>query len=357
METEVKIIMRLLILIDKFVERWRFCVVWQRQLAFFAAAFVSVLYQGFRYRYNNNSVHVPILQVSGQPSLYTGDPFIATFSNYPGGLWRLLAAMHLQIDWAPVFLALHIFSRYMMIVAFYAVLSPYVQHVGRRAVGAMLLANAAVLFGYSAVSGHTLFVNYFEHTQVANAVLLFACAAWLQRREIVASILLGITFDVNAFVGAWGVAALLLASLIRGDWRLAQGFRPARIMGVFLVSAAPALFLIGLAITRNAAAHVPSFDYRIFLHQGFPEPVFINVANISQLTRLSVIVLTCSFAIAALGRADRVWRSWGAPLPLSSSGVALPLLLLPVRCCSTYNCFVSRVLYSSSRPSQSSLHA
>lgn len=174
-----------------------------RQLVLFVAAVMSVSYQGFQYGVNNNALQVPILQVSGNPSLYVGDPFIATLHDYFSVVWGLLGALHLRIDWAPVFLALHVLSRYLTNVAFYALLCPAVLKVRDRVAGAVVLGNAAVLFAFSPIGRHTMLADYFEHTGLANAVLLLACAAWLRRRRVLGFCLLGITFDVNAFVGAW----------------------------------------------------------------------------------------------------------------------------------------------------------
>ena len=298
-----------------------------RQLVFVGAAIISVAYQGFEFGVNNNALQVPILQISGNPALYPGDPFIATLHNYFSIVWGILAAMHLRIDWAPVFLFLQIVSRYLMAVAFDALLADYLSDARARMAGAALLCNCAALFTFSPIGRHTMLIDYFEHTSLANALILFSCAMWLRRRYGIASVLLGLTFDVNAFVGAWGIAAFVLASLWRRDSRFkARVARLLRNLPVFLACAAPGITWLCVAMKRNAAAHAAPFDYRQFLRGFASAHFFINVASAGQIVAFAMIVASGAIAIAILGRngADLA-RLGGAFIAVFVAGTFLPL--------------------------------
>jgi hypothetical protein len=297
-----------------------------RHAVFLAGAVVSILYQGFAYGVNNNAIQVPILQISADPSLYAGDPFAATLSNYMSGVWGLLAALHLSIHWAPVFLLFHVLSRYLLIVAFYRILSFFIANDTYSAGGAVLLSSAAALFGYSPASAHTLLTDYFEQTEIANAILLLACAAWLRRRGLLAAILLGLTFDINAFVSVWGIAALALASLLRGDARPPRNAaRTLRMAAAFMVCAAPELFWIALASARNAAAYTPAFDFRSFLRWCIPFHIFVSTLRVDQLVGLACTLTSGVLAIAACWPRVRelAWLAIGF-LAVFAAGALLP---------------------------------
>ena len=282
--------------------RSQFIKSWGKHSAFLAAAVISVAYQGFRYGIENNALQVPILQVSGNPSLFVGNPFVATLHDYFSGVWGILAAMHLRIDWAPVFLALQIVSRYLSIVAFYFLLPEKVSRVRNRVLGAILLGNAAALFGVSPIGRHTMLVEYFEHTGLANGVLLLACAAWIRERRGWAWGLLGVTFDMNAFVGAWGVAAFSLASFARFERKASvrKAVRGLADSWPFLVCAAPGIFWIVKTMARNASAHTPAFDYRAFLQWYIPVHFFIGSTTPDRATTFALMLIGGVLALATL---------------------------------------------------------
>jgi hypothetical protein len=266
---------------------------------FLAAALVSVLYQGFYFGVNNNAVQVPLLQNAADPSLYSGDPYIATLIDYVSGFWKSLSAMHLHVQWAPIFLAFQILGRYLVIVAFDSILLFFVKSRAFSAAGAMLLSVSAALSGYSPVAGHTMLANYFEHTQLANALLLFSCAAWMRCRELWAAVLLGIAFDINAFVSAWGVAALLLAAMARKDMQKPGILKRTIVAAVaYILSATPGLIWILAAMHRDAAVHSPQFDYLAFIRLFAPFHFFIGYADFLHHATFALTVACGAIAIA-----------------------------------------------------------
>lgn len=273
---------------------------WPWHVMFLAAAVVSVLYEGFYYGVGNNAFQVPLLQSAADPSLYAGDPFVGTFADYVSVFWKSLAALHLHVQWAPVFLVFQILVRYLTIAAFDKILSFFVRNRAFSSAGAMLLSVAQALFYNSPFAADTLLANFFEHTQLANALLLFALAAWMRRRMLLAAVLLGLAANVNAFVSAWGVLALLLAILLRGDIKEPGILRETGLAAAaYLAFAAPELILVAAATMRDAGVHATSFDYRAFLLTSFPFHFSVHYPDLSRKTLFVLAVASGCVAIAA----------------------------------------------------------
>ena len=273
---------------------------WPWQVMFLAAAVISVLYEGFYYGVSNNAFQVPLLQKAADPSLYAGDPFVGTFADYVSVFWKALAALHLHVQWAPVFLVFQILVRYLTIAAFDRILSFFVRNRAFSSAGAMLLSVAHALFYNSPFAADTLLANFFEHTQLANALLLFALAAWMRRRMLLAAVLLGLAANVNAFVSAWGVLALLLAALLRRDIKEPGILRQTGLAAAaYLAFAAPELILVAAATMRDAGVHATSFDYRAFLLTFFPFHFSIHYPNLLRKTIFALAVASGCVAMAA----------------------------------------------------------
>src|SRR5262249_55744490 len=144
----------------------------------------------------------------------------------------------------------------------------------------ILLATSATLTRVSPVGRHGMLLEYFEHTSFANSFLLIALAWAATGRDRFAFALMGLAFDVNAFVSAWGLAMLVIVSLTRlrppditrGLMRLASN------IGIALIVALPALVWIARSFVQ-AAANPFAGDYPAFLHELFPYHFFITAAR------------------------------------------------------------------------------
>ena len=73
-------------------------------MAIKATAFLASLpILGFAIYGNNNEQQLPIVQHTNDPSLYPGDPFVATFPYYASFLWQVLWVPFRYVPEVPLF--------------------------------------------------------------------------------------------------------------------------------------------------------------------------------------------------------------------------------------------------------------
>lgn len=253
----------------------------------FLASLVSVIYQGFNYGANNNAIQVPILQHAANPTLYPNDPFIATLDHYFSVFWWLLSKLTWLDNWPTLFLWLHILTRMATLGVIYSMLRLWVRHEQTAIIAVWVLALSTVLQGPSPVGLSDLFVNYFNHSPIAFALILAAYTAGMRGGFYWALGVAGLAFNINAFMGAWAVFSLLVLRLFAdnglGFWRNALGFMGPALL--FLLIASPALTWIALTALHPDTS-LSAAEYRNFLHKNIPFHYFIDWSSKRDLIRL-----------------------------------------------------------------------
>ena len=201
----------------------------------------------------NNMFHLPLLAgLAGMPQ-FAHDPFIQTLPYYASGFWLALVGMAPGDGGFPLLLAMGFSSRFLAFVAFLACADAMgIRDLIGRLLFVVLIAFSSMMNGLSAAGEGGLFINYFTHSELANATNLLRaiwCAARGRFTEAFACN--GVTFFLNAFMAVWnavplGLIAILLLMRREIGWRTLL-WRSALGLIAFLILAAPVIH----AITAN----------------------------------------------------------------------------------------------------------
>lgn len=286
------------------------------------ATALSIGATGFEYGISNNVFHIPYVLRYGELPAFRDDAFYQTLDRFASMVWPLLRAAATEGNVRSLMFASHVLSRAAALLALAWLLR--VNGLNTWASGAVALfsvAGCAWLTGGSIVGGHGLFIRYFTHSEVSWAALFAAVAAMQQRRLVLSAAFAGCAFLVNAFVGLWMVALLLMTALgrdgPRADWR-----RIAMSVPVFLAVGSPVVLWVGLAIQDGGP--VPAFSYIEYIRTYYPQHFLIEAASARQLVLLG-LVACCGFVAAFLSRDRRFWWSLlGACVVLLVVGAAAP---------------------------------
>jgi hypothetical protein len=293
----------------------------------FAAA-LSIGTQGFVFGYSNNVYHVPIVEHWVRSPVFSGDPFIASLRYYVSGLWGVLGYLHLPGSTELVFFVCHFLTRWATLFVLCAIAK---QSGIKRPWGVCALGFwfgvIPLLRGLTPLGKGDLFLVFFTHTEVTTPLVLLALLLAARGRFLWALAIIGIIFDINAFVGVWTASALTVALLWRA--RFEAGRKRLLIgsgLGIGLAGALalPVGYWMHLALTRQPL--YPAFDYLEYLREYFPNHFLIEAARPSDVIMLLAIVGTAGLAIRELDD-SKVW--WAAFLGFGlvfSAGVFLPAM-------------------------------
>ena len=172
---------------------------------------------------------------------------------------------------------------------------------------AVLIAFSSMMNGSAAGDGG-LFINYFTHSELANATNLLAIWCAARGRFTEAFACNGVTFFLNAFMAVWnavplGLIAILLLMRREIGWRTLL-WRSALGLIAFLILAAPVIHVI----TANPEFGRPiDFDYPTFLTEFYPDHFL--VAELAPRLVLSQAVVTLCGLVAALALVRREPRA------------------------------------------------
>jgi Domain of unknown function (DUF6798) len=293
-----------------------------------ATALLSVVRQGFDFGVGNNALQLPILQRAANQSLYPNDPFVDTLDDYFSALWRLLALAKHVPDWSGIFLLAHVGARVLFATGLYALLRHALPERSLAVVGTVLLMVSAALPAMSPVGRSDVLIDYFNHTEVAVALTLLAFAAAVWNRWFISAVCTGVVFNLNAFMGAWALFALGIAAAFNWapqGWAVA--LRRFGVMGVaFSAIAAPTVYWIVSAVLMNRA-QIPSFDYRDYLREYYPDHFFIGSTNVDGVVAVGCTALAGFLALWLRRDASRTmtWLLVGSVM-LFVLGAALPFV-------------------------------
>lgn len=253
------------------------------------AAALSILAQGFQLPGGTNSWHFPLLFDWLGSAEGPDDAFTRSLERFASQVWPLLSLIADEGNWPWVLSAAHYLTRLATLAALFLLLdrlSDQGDGDGRRRALAVacLLGIGLACFRQSPLGGGEVMLDEFSHSSlnVPLALLLFLAAAG--GRWWWAGLLLGLLFNVNAFVALWlglATAAAYLRAAQAGTageqagrgaawrgaaWR-AAAWRAVGPLALALLLALPTALRIAEALA--AAEPPPGFDFRAFLAEFY----------------------------------------------------------------------------------------
>jgi len=271
-----------------------------------AVTVISFLYSGYSPAYNNNIYHIPILLESYDLPQFSEDPFIQSLRNFSSGFWIVFAGAGRLVGVKP-FLTVGLVVTHL---AFFAAALHLAWSVGlreRRALNLflLLLCFSPWAYGHAAGDGGIL-LNYFTHSELANASLLMGLSCALRQRYGAVAIATCLTFFLNAFMAVWMVPPLALLAgyqLVTGQIALRRLAMPA---AIWLAVGSPLLALPLHNILQNPELNGTSlFSYRDFLWDFFPLHFFLWSLPPRTLAIASIQILVLLLSVRVLGAGSR----------------------------------------------------
>jgi hypothetical protein len=270
------------------------------------AAVISISIQGFEYGVLNNIFHIPIVLRFGDLPQFGNDGFIQSLQSYASIVYPLMAkiANPANVKW--IFLSAHLITRVANFGAFAAIAWTLGLREWRElAIFLATITFAPVLYGVSPVGKDGTLITYFTHTELAQAIGLISLCLAMQKRLTTASLLWGVAFDINAFVGVWcafPLAWLVLRSVVSPDRRPVRAL--AGPVTLAFVTVVPSLLWIFFILKPQHA----DFSYPNFLREYYPYHFFIGVASKGALVTLAMIVASAGLSFRLLPGSTR-WRA------------------------------------------------
>jgi hypothetical protein len=175
-------------------------------------ALAATVLIGYRYGDSNHGITVPLLKKLIDPTLYPGDPLVATGESFPTLFYRVLAWILPSTDWvAPAFFGLYVLT----MAATYAAVYRIGCWAGGPGAGALTLLIAfPVRIG---LAGEALYRVAFSHSHTASALALWAIVWFLEGRRLLPILVLSLGAYNHALYSAYVLAPLLLVVL--AEWR------------------------------------------------------------------------------------------------------------------------------------------
>ncbi|HEX3398716.1 MAG TPA: hypothetical protein VHT74_00175 [Acetobacteraceae bacterium] len=174
------------------------------------ATVVTLATTGFEFGVSNNVYHLPyVLGYAALPQ-FAHDQFYQDLRYIVSYVWPIERRFATEANVRDLFLGSYVVA----LLAYYAALLWLVaRFAGFRPIGlvlaALLLGLTYLDSGYSMLAGENLVGGYFTETQVATALVTASLVLALDRRLLMAIVLLGLAFDAQFELALWALAALL----------------------------------------------------------------------------------------------------------------------------------------------------
>jgi hypothetical protein len=260
----------------------------------FFGSLLSIAITGFVFGVDGNEFHLPIVGSLYNESQFTDDPFIQSLRHFASGVWLLLEGVDRYVDPYWIFLGGHFLSRFLSFAGFLFCADMLgVRTNKQRTAFTIILALSGLLTTYSYVGRGGIFLNYFNHSEVANGLSLI-CLGFLCRKNLIWTYASnGIVFFVNAFIGIWNFVPMLLVTsslYLNKKMNLKKIISHSLIgFGVFTALASPVILKI---LSNPEFGKEINFDYIAYLIEYFPRHFLIEAAGPrEQLAAVLVVVL------------------------------------------------------------------
>lgn len=262
------------------------------------AAILSIALQGFEFGINNNVFHIPIVLRMYDLPQFAHDPVMQSLHKFVSPVYPLLAHVATEANIVGLFFACHVLTR---VLTFYALILIMVASglaEARLWVGAMILVFTGI-YGFSPVGGDGMLIEYFTHTELAQAFALISASFIMRRRLVAAALASAVAFDINIFVGVWMLAPLGIASLLQ----LGRKSGKAKVLREIALAAA-VFFIVVMPVVLWVRSVVheapPTFDFRGYLRFYFPKHFFLDASSLSSIAKVLEIALLGILAVRFL---------------------------------------------------------
>lgn len=293
-----------------------------------AATVISILYSGFVPFLNNNIYHLPILRADYDLPQFAGDAFVQSLRHFSSGFWLVFAGSASWVEPKILMLSAFVLSRLLLMVAVLHLAGSFgYKSLRFRALFLLLIALSPLARGY-APGGGGLNIDYFSHSEVANATLLLSLSLAVRGRIGLSVWFACLTFFLNAFMAVW-LAPLWLAVVA---WRLREaGDRPFRLLrGVIagMVCGLPLVIPVVWTILKaGSSAGTPDYSYATYLRNFFPYHFFLDSLTVNDLIRLAMLSVIAVVLPSLMREKAAAFRSASlAAVALLAVGSLVPLV-------------------------------
>ena len=294
------------------------------------AAALSLLHKGFVFGVENNLFHLPIVAGLYDEPQFHDDAFIQSLRYFSSGIWLLLENSEKHFGQTQLlFFVLTYLSRWLCFVGFLCCAS-LVGIVGLRdkIVFSLILCFTSFLKGDSYAGSGGLFLNYFTHSEIANGTVLLTIYFAAKGRFTAATIALGVTFFINAFIAFWLVPPLALIAVSLVMRRKATA---AAICSQTAAGLVPCM-LLAIPVLNNIVSNSEfgkplDFDFVYYLHQYFAGHALIDSISAKGILGLAAVTLLGGIAFCWLGAAAReLQAAYCGAILLYAIGIAVPFI-------------------------------
>lgn len=299
----------------------------ERAITLLLATALSLAFTGFIPFINNNIYHLPILRADYDLPQFSGDAFVQSLRHFSSGFWMVFAGSAAFIPPQLFMLTAFVISRALFMVSALSLASRF-GYGGRRfsRIFLPLVAMTPLLRGY-APGGGGLAIDYFTHSELANATLLLSLSMLLAKRYGLSVFLACLTFFLNAFMAVW-LAPLWLAgaSVLVSKMQV----RPRQMLPGCLVGAVaglPLVILVLHGILGGDSGGVAGYSYPAYLRGFFPFHFFFDSLPSQEIQDLLLLCLCLLPVAALLPQARLFFLALGlAAIGLLGIGAFVPLL-------------------------------
>ncbi len=294
------------------------------------ASAVSLLHKGFVFGIENNIFHLPIVAGLYNEPQYQDDAFIQSLRHFSSGLWFLLDNFENRFGQTQLlFLVLTYLSRWLCFVGFLCCASLLgIADRRDKIIFSLIICFTSFLEGNSYAGSGGLFLNYFTHSEIANGTVLLAIYFAAKGRFTAATVALGVTFFVNAFIACWLVPPL---ALVAGSLLTKQETTTKEICSQVLAGLVPCIVL-AIPVLNNIVSNSEfgkplDFDFANYLQQYFGGHVLISSISAADMIGLFAVALLGAVALYQFGHGARqLQAAYLGTILLYAIGVAVPFI-------------------------------
>ena len=256
-------------------------------------ALLSIWFQGFQFGISNNIFHIPYVLRLGENAQFANDAFYQSLNHFTSVIWPFLRLFTTEQNVWSIFLVAHIASRIFLFISVSMLLMSFgVKRLRWLFIAMVLLAATPLFMGASDVGVTGMLISYFTQTELSYPLILLAFLAWSRDRRKTAVAILGIVFDINAFVGVWcGLVVMFLLMRELSVTENLKGFfyNGLKLLLIFIVVGSPAIVWIALSTIGDHKAQY--FDYIEFIQSYYPYHFLISAASMQAVGALLSMVL------------------------------------------------------------------
>jgi len=205
-----------------------------RHLLFLVAALFAVVLIGYHFGTFDQSVHIPYLKKSVDPSLYPGDKFLDLRFVHYSFFWFIFQPFYRLGILEPVMFAVHLLATYLTFWMLWELSITLFDNPL-----AALITVMAFVFPHVGLPGFLAIEFSLLNRTFVFPFLLAAFVLYLRRRYLLTFLLLGLMYNLHAISVGFVAAMLLLDALLR--WREIGWRKLLPALTLFLLGASPVL--------------------------------------------------------------------------------------------------------------------